>query len=239
MRYSQKTRPWIITVSVGVLVLLYFLIIWLLVGEINLCDKFYIVPVNGELWHGKISNDNIDWLWNSFSKWINVTKQDLIDYAKDHPDDVASLHASVAVFNPIVLVYIFGGIGIAIIYPFIFKWLKIGNYDILPFSITTAIVCLIFFVTALIPAWVNVNDFWRELLRLAISVFCGFICFFFINWIVNKIYITNNNAQLLANELKVEKKASDVYNNDLRKMVDDYRQQDHDYVDLDDLSKKK
>ncbi len=235
----MRTKPWVTTVSIGVIVLLYFLIVWLLVGEIDLLNKDYIVPVNGTLWSGKVTNDNAQWLWD---KYHNIKSWGFADFDSFKNECVGNKYKIIAFeqwFNPNVLIYVFIGIALSIIYPLFFKLFKWGNYDIIPLSLTTSIVCTVFFLTALIPYWGESNEFWRELLRMVIACACGLISFFITNSIVNKFFITTRNAQTLANELKSEKKAADVYNNDLNNLVDNYRKEnDKEYIDLDDINKK-
>lgn len=232
MRYSIKTKPWIITISVGIIVFVYFLLIWLLLGEINLLDKMYLVPNGGQLWHGIITNDNIPNLINKYGMYANLTGiEDWI--GKD-----TSITSNTTIFNNFLLIYLFAGILLSIIYPLIFKLLRIGNHDIIPFSLTGSVICFIFIITGLIPMW-NTSDFWRELVRILISCVCGLIVFFISNPIVNHFFVTSDNGQMIANELKSEKKQADKYNNDLRIMIDNYhKDNDKDYVDLDDVDKK-
>lgn len=245
MRLLNKTRPWVITLSVGVIVFLYFLISWLLVGELDLLNKDWIVGSNGILWDGKLTPSNIDWLWNKYEDVFNHygnTYQELKEWA-DKGMNLAVISPTM-IFNPYILLILFGGLILAISYPFIFKLFKWGNYDIIPFSVTSALICFVFFISALIPHWGSTDDvkknlIWYDLVRLLLSAVVGLGSFFFINWIVNKFYITNENAQALANELKQNKKSADVYNNDLRDLVSIYRENDKDYIELDDVTKKK
>lgn len=239
MNYSTRTKPWVTTISIGVIILLYFLIVWLLVGEIDLLNKDYVVSVNGTLWSGKVTESNAQWLWD---KYHNIKSWGFVDFDTFKEQCVGNKYRIVAFdlwFDPIVLIYIFVGIGISIIYPLIFKLFKWGNYDMIPMSLTASIVCSVFFVSALIPYWGESNEFWREALRMLIACVSGLITFFITNAIVNKFFINTRNAQSLANELKSEKKANDVYNKDLSNLIDNYRKEnDKEYIDLDDIDKK-
>ena len=245
MAYSVKTKPWVITISVGVIVILFYLISWLLVGEIDLLGKHWIVGHNGILWDGKLTTNNIDWLWNKYQTALTYggdTYNDLVKWAAEGKS--LTIISPNVVFNPYLLLIIFGGLILAIVYPLIFKLLKWGNYDILAFSITTAIVCITFFITALIPHWgaknnVKSNQVWYDLVRLLISALVGFGTFFFVNWTVNKFYITNDNALPLINELKASKQSADAYNKELKDLVDSYKESnDKEYIDLEDIKKK-
>ncbi len=239
MSYSTRTKPWVTTLSIGVIVLLYFLIVWLLVGEIDLLNKDYIVPVNGTLWSGKVTQDNVQWLWD---KYHSIKSWGFVDFETFKEECIGNKYKIVAYdqwFNPVILAYIFGGIILSIVYPLLFKAFKWGNIDMISLSLTTSVVCSVFFISALIPYWGEANEFWREALRLAIACVSGLILFFISNFIINKFFITTKNAQVLANELKLEKKASDFYNKDLSNLIDNYhKENDKEYIDLDDINKK-
>ena len=245
MHYSRKTRPWVITVSILLIVLLYYLIIWLLIGEIDFLDKDYIVPANGILWSGSVTESNYVWVWEKYHTikgWDQEncsTPSDFWVWWQNQDMDKLKIIALNSWFDPIILWYVFGGIILSLIYPFIFKLFRWGNFDMIPFTLTISIVCSIFFVTALIPYWGESNEFWREGLRMIIACICGLISFLIVNRIVNKFFITTKNAQILANELKSEKQAADVYNKELRKLIDNYRENDKEYIDLDDINNKK
>lgn len=230
MTIPVKTKPWIITVSVALIVLLYFVIIWLLVGEIDLMGNHYLIPIHQTVWSGELTNDNWLSLWNKYQWCLDCSQEEF----KDFIGKTIVISTSHTYWNNMLLIYIFIGVAMSIVYPFFFRWFKIGNYDILPFSITTSLTCSIFILSALIPYWGSNNEFWREILRVGIFLVSAFIIFVFTNWLVNKFYITNETAHPLAYKLKEDKKSADYYNDDLKEMVKEYKKDhDKDYVDLD------
>lgn len=232
--FQQKTIPWKITL-ITLIVFLLFLLIWLLIGEIDLLNVQYIVPINGVIWKGKVTEVNCNWIIENFSKYL------------ENPEEIRTkigltiaIISHSTIFNPMILLWLFLGIVFSILIVFILRILKIVNYDVLSFSISTAIGCTVFILSHLIINWesdTGQQGIWRNIVRILISAICVSITFIIVNNITAKMLILTKSSNQIINEMKSNKKADDLINKQSKQLFDDYIKQknkkDITYVDVD------
>ena len=99
--FQQKTIPWKITL-ITLIVFLLFLLIWLLIGEIDLLNVQYIVPINGVIWKGKVTEVNCNWIIENFSQYL------------ENPEEIRTkigltiaIISHSTIFNPMILLWLF------------------------------------------------------------------------------------------------------------------------------------
>lgn len=208
-----KTKPLWVFLSILVLIVIPFIIIWLLLGEFNLLNQNNVVAINQTLWQGKVTNENIQSLliYEPFVKiaetktfkmmlneWLNKNMQIIANYAH---------------FNQMMLIPLFALITIGFVYPFILKLFHLFAYDILPFSITFSLGFGVLFVSGLWPHFLQSEMslvYW--LLRIIVFLVSMTIVFLISNFIINKILSYSTNSVAIAlnyfNQTKTNNKPS-------------------------------
>lgn len=213
IKFEAKTRPWKIAICV-ILIFIIFLILWILFCEIDIYNLDWIVPHNGILWKGKITAANYDWL---ITKYPNVIDQ-------------LEINKSIEIYNKGSLIFDWNLLWIFIL-PIVFsilltlslRILKLANIDMLPFIFSISICLFVLFVISnFIPYWEN-NQLWRWMVRILISVSSFFILFFPTNFIVGKIMFKSKNHQNYLNNLKAEKNAIKLINEESNNAFDQYK----------------
>ncbi len=217
---SIKTRPWKITLLV-ILTLIIFLIIFILIGEIDVLDVDYIVAKNGVLWSGKVTETNFNWLLDKYSQY-GVTEQMLRDWLNQK----VAIHNRINafIFNPLLLAYLFGGLLLSFLIPFVLKLCKLVWWDVLPFSLAIGIASFVFVISSLIDYWEG-NESWWYLLRIFIFIFSLVISFLTCNIIIKQFAKNSVYANQYINELKGEKLAADKVNKQSNLVIDAYKKQ--------------
>ena len=231
--FQQKTAPWKITL-ITLAVFLLFLVIWLLIGEIDLLDVDYIVPVNGIIWKGKVTNVNCDWLIQHFSKYLDDPTELRTKIGK-----TIAIISHTTLFNSMLLMWLGLGIIFSVVIVILLRIIKFVNYDVLLFSIAIAIGCSVFIFSHLITNWES-NDgsgVWRNILRIFIMAISTVISFIIINNITSKILILSKSSNQIVNEMRSNKRADDLINKQSSHLFDDYlkqkKEKDITYVDVD------
>ncbi|MBP5256979.1 MAG: hypothetical protein J6Y96_01340 [Mycoplasma sp.] len=217
--FSIKTKPWKITLLV-VLTIIIFLIILILIGELDLLDVDYIVAKNGVLWSGKVTYNNIDWLVSKYEKY-GVTTLEL----NKRLDTNIIIHNTLGAFaNPLLFIYLFSGLVLCILITFILRLFKLVWWDVLPFNLSTGVASFIFIISALIDYW-NENESWWYLLRMFIFIISLVISFFVCNFIVKHLVKNSTYITQYINDLKSEKQAADKINKQSNQILDTYKKQ--------------
>lgn len=227
-----KTPAWIISLSVIFFVLLYFIVIFILFGDLDVLNKDWIVPKDGILWKGLITENNYQSLYNTYHTLPNWNQS--LEQFHQLVGHYYKIITPIVFFNPWIIYFCLIGLTISLIYPFILKLLKFGNYDILPFSLSCALFCMCFIFTNWIPYFGEQNELWRILLRVVISFIITIISFFIINYFINLIIFKSKNAHLYVNDLISLNKQKRSNDQQLRSLVDNYKSEknNQEYIDI-------
>lgn len=238
-QFAIKTRPWKITMIVLSLIIIFLLII-ILIGELDVLDVDYIVAKNGVLWSGKVTETNFNWLLDHYSQY-GVTEQMLLEWLNNKPCVIHNL-TNMSILNPLLFAYLSGGLLLSFLIPFILKLCKFVWWDVLPFSLAIGISCFIFIISSLIEYWEN-NQIWWYLLRIFIFIISLVVSFIICNTIVKQCVKNSTYSSQYINELKSEKRASDKAMQQSKQVLDAYHKQKKEneitYVEVDNNDNKK
>ena len=231
-----------------------FLLIWILIGDINLLQQNYIIPIDGAVWKGTVTASNIPTLAEKYYALAGYTDAsglvaELTEELSKHTSgefygQILNKTGS-CVFDPIILAWMFGALAATILLPVILRLTKQVNWDVLPFTLAMSFAGFIFIITGLIPQTVFQGDniAWLWLIRLVI-LFATFAVFFFsINAIVVSIMARSKYASQYINQLHADKLADDIAKQQSKEVVDAYIKQRDDnaitYIDVEEEVKKK
>ncbi len=198
MKHSVKTDQWKI-VLFTLIFFVGFLVIWILLGDLNMLHLEYVIPRNGVLWRGVITSENKLNLLVHYSKY-GLT---LNEIEKNIGKNILIRNKLGNIFNPIILIYIFSGLFLSILLPIIFKKINIINYDTIPFTFSVSFSFSIYIFSGLIGYW-DKDMSWLYLLRLLILMISAFISFFLMNKLVTIIFLKNGSIIGYVNELENE-----------------------------------
>ena len=143
--FQVRTKPWKITLLV-LFAFVLFLLIWLLIGDINLLQQSYIVPVDGVVWKGTLTESNIQTITQQYYVYANYpTAADFETFLRtnEHKGIIGWLNQSLQIrnatnhlfFDPIILAWMFGALAATILLPIILRLTKQVNWDVLPFTL--------------------------------------------------------------------------------------------------------
>ena len=245
--FQVRTKPWKTTLLV-IFAFVLFLLIWLLIGDINLLKQDYIVPVDGIVWKGTITSDNIAYLsvrYFQYSGYASVADfQSALSNFMNKDAQIKNVSGNLF-FNPIILAWMFGTIALVVLLIVILRLSKQVNWDVLPFTLATSLACFVFIISGLIPQTVfqDSNIVWLWVIRIVI-MFATFAAFFFsINAIVVTAMAHSKYASQYINQLKADKLADDQAKKDAKELVDMYIKKREDekitYIDVEEDKKKK
>lgn len=236
IKFSYRTKPYKTTIYV-LISFVVFLLIWLLVGDMNLLNVEWLIPKNGLFWTGKVTDTNIDWLINHYKVF--------------DPDISSELHIGTNVqltnktgniiFNVNILFCWLGGLIFCGLLPLFGRLIKFNNWDVYPFVLSMSLSGIIFCITGLIDYWVKQAAWWY-LLRLFIFVISLVIFFLFFNWIFGFIFKKAKYQGEYISELMITKKMEDKINKSGSEVIDTYlkdkKEKEITYVEVDDKDKK-
>ena len=236
-QFTIKTRPWKTTL-IALSIIVIFLLIFILIGELDVLDVDYIVAKNGVLWSGKVTDTNFNWLLDHYSQY-EVTEEMLLPWL--NKNSVIHNRTDMFIFNPLLFAYLFGGLILSFLIPFIFKLCKLVWWDVLPFSLAAGIASFIFIISSLIDYWEN-NQIWWYFLRFFIFIISLVVAFIICNIIVKQCVKNSAYASQYVNELKSEKQATDKAIQQSNQVLDAYRKQKKEneitYIEVDKDNKK-
>jgi len=229
---THKTKTWWILVSVLVFVFVPFLILFLLCGEINLLDLNWIVAQNKSVWHGYVTDGNIEVLTRKYWMFYDGGWQPLYQalLQAKNAGQAISINSYKTFFNPVVLAPLFGLLAWSFAYPIIFNATKVSGLDILPFSFTGGFMCFTIIITGLIPVWSNVVVCW--IIRFIIAFVVGLSVFFATNAGTNKFLSTRNYGYDIVFGYKSLDKDTEKVKEELKTHIDIFKNEDKTYIDL-------
>ena len=226
---THKTKSWWTFVSVLVLVIIPFLIVLLLVGDVNLLEKNWIIAKNASVWHGTISNDIIPDLVRKYQQFTNV---DLASVLPGMVGESKSIDAYKMFFNPIVLAPLLGLLVWSIVYPMIFNATKVSSLDVLPFSTAAGIFMFSLIISGLIPQWGQQAIAWYWVVRVVIGFVAAIIFFIIANVLTNKFLLTRDYGFDMFFGYKTQESQNKVVREELKENIKIFKDSDKDYVDI-------
>jgi len=232
---THKTKTWWIFVSVLVFVFITFLIVLLLCGEVNLLDLNWIIAKNKSVWHGYVTNENIDALVNKYWIFYDGGKDALraaLEGARASGNAI-SINSYKMFFNAWVLLPLFGLLVWSFVYPIIFNATKVSGLDVLPFSFTLGMIMFTIIITGLIPVWGHITLCW--IVRIVIASVIGLVTFFVTNHFVNKFLATRSYSYDLVLGYKSQEKETAGPKAELKTHLDEFKNEkgkDITYVDV-------
>lgn len=237
--YSYRTRPYKTTIYV-VIALIVFLLIWLLIGDMNLLNVEYLIPENGIFWTGKVTDANIPSLIAHYGAYYEPgVLETILQNFKDKTVEIHNMTGH-CIFNINTVYWWLGGIGFCCLLPLIGKFCKFNNWDTYPFVLAMVMGGLIFNISGLIYYWSN-SALWY-LLRIFIFIVSLVIFFIMFNWIFGIIFKKSNYQGQYINELMSSKKLEDKinkYGNDVvNAYLKDKKDKEITYVETDREDKK-
>ncbi|MCF0227550.1 MAG: hypothetical protein HUJ52_01885 [Malacoplasma sp.] len=244
--FQVRTKPWKTTLLV-LFAFILFLLIWLLIGDINLLKQDYIIPIDGVVWKGIITNDNIGYLSTRYLQYSGYASsadfQSALSAFVDKNAQIQNVSGNLF-FNPITLAWLFGGLGLTILLPIILRLCKQTNWDVLPFTIAMSLAGFIFIISGLIPQTIFKDGkiIWLWVIRIII-MFATFAVFFFsINAIVGVVIAHSKYGAQYINQLKADKLADDQAKKESKELVDMYiknrEKESITYIDVEEGKKK-
>lgn len=237
-QFAFKTRPWKITLIVLSLFVIFLLII-ILIGELDVLDVDYIVAKNGVLWSGKVTETNFNWLLDHYSRY-GVTEQMLLEWL--NKSCVIHNRTDMFIINPLLFIYLSCGLLLSFLIPFILKLCKFVWWDVLPFSLAAGMASFIFIISSLIDYWEG-KQIWWYLLRIFVFIISLVISFIICNIVVKQCVKYSAYASQYVNELKSEKQAADKAIQQSNQVLDAYRKHKKEneitYIEVDNNKKDK
>lgn len=241
---SIKTSPARLTLFIILFSFIPMFLIWLLVGEFNLINQYWLLPSGANLWHGTFVEQDISNLVNKFGRYSIDLESNLKQWLNgDTPLAPIVIKTTQVIFDPTILAYLFSALVFSLIYPYIFKLLKFSNIDLYPFSITTSLCMFLLIITGMIPIWANnIVPLWW-LIRIAIVAIGSILFFMIINNIINLVIIRSPNAekyaQTLINQNKVVEQAKKELKESLKVWNDPKNNIEYVDIELKEEEKKK
>lgn len=232
---THKTKSWWVFLSVLLLVIVPFIIVWILVGEFNALDQNWLIAKNQTVWHGVVTADNINILLDKYSIFHEAGRTDLERLLNEYlaSGKQGAIVSDFAFFNPIILAPLLGLFAWSILYPIIFNATKVSGLDVLPFSVALSTFMLILVLSGLMDVW---NVFTLYFVARIIIAFIGAIIIFMLtNLFVNKFLSTRSYAIDMVFGYKSVDKANEYARDSLKKNVETFKKQkdeDTSYVEL-------
>ena len=227
---QYKTKPiwlFLITLLIGFLPLL---IVWILLGDINALNLFWMFPQNGIVWHGVVTNDNIDYLFNTYSQY-NPSEITMSSLSSELNNNVALLSADI-VFNPLILAVMFSCLAFAILFPICLRLLKLTHLDVIPMCTSFCFTMMIFMFSGLIPYFSqSLSSVWY-IVRILIALVGGLIFFILSNWLTNAYLSTRPYAVDVMLSYMKQDEINQVYKQELKKSLAEFKNSDKTYVDV-------
>lgn len=192
--YTNKR--WIITIS-ALSLLIIFCILWILFFQYDLLNFDWIVAHNGNLWKGKVSDENIEWLKSHYPAYT----QDIDQYLNQY---IVIVNTGKIIFNINILWILIGCFLFTLFISFILKITNVCNWEIFTFNFCSLFAFTVFVFSDLIPVW-NVNqNFLRMIVIFFITILSTLIIFFILNSFFNKLILKNNFSNEYANNILAE-----------------------------------
>lgn len=190
---SHKTKTWWMFLSVLVLVFVPFLIVWLLSGEFNLLGNDWLIAKGASVWHGYVTEDNINLLAERYAKFHINGYEGLLDELRSFLDGRgASIDSFKTFFNPVILAPLICLLVWSFAYPILFNALKLSGLDVLPFSFGIGGFMFILAISGLMDHWTPnlIALYW--IVRILIAVIGTITIFIISNYFINQ-YIANSS----------------------------------------------
>ncbi len=235
--FQAKTRAWKITLMV-ILILIFFVVLWILIGDIDVLDKDYIVAHNGILWQGTVTSTNYQWLIDKYpavSSWLSefLNKKAVIYNNTD------------LIIKANLIYWLLGCTALTMLLPIIGRLIKFNNWDLASYAYSAIFSMWVFIFSGLIP-YFNSNNWLPSLwwlLRIFIFVVACGIFFLIFNKIFRFIIFKSPYAEQYVNELKSNKRIDDLAKKESKQTIDSYinkRNSDEiTYIDVDIDNKEK
>lgn len=232
---THKTKSWWVFLSVLLLVIVPFVIVWVLVGEFNALDLNWLIAKNQSVWHGIVTNDNLEILAQKYSIFHAAGEEDLKNWLATYigSGKQGSIISDFTFFNVIILAPLLGLFAWSIIYPIIFNATKVSGLDVLPFSSALSTFMLILVISGLMDVWESFTLYF--VVRILIAFVGAIIIFMIANLFVNKFLSTRSYAIDMVFGYKSVDKANEYARDSLKKNVETFKKQkdeDTSYVEL-------
>ena len=224
--FQVRTKPWKTTLLV-LFAFVVFLIIWLLIGDMNLLQQNYLIAVDAPVWKGTITNDNVVSLSERYYAIAGYSSaSDFLPWLQQHIGEYCQIlnKSGSYIFDPIILAWMFGGVALTVLLPIVLRLCKQVNWDVLPFSMAMTFSGFIFIISGLIPqtSFQDGNVVWLWVIRVVILIVTYAIFFFSINAIVVSAMAHSKYASQYINQLKEDKLADDMAKKESIELVDMY-----------------
>lgn len=219
-----RTKPLYTFIFCLIFIIIPGIILWLLFGYINYSGYFLIFPAYGHIASGNTEKiiHHLNEIYNSQKVYypIRYASHDIAQYVEQNKlsGSISLANFQYSYISPLICALIIPLLAWSILLPFLAKFTKIINYDVITFSFTCAGLISVIILTGAIPVgkYDSNHDFidissWIILARIVISAVS--IPFFF--FIANKIVMmfigaskeqNDYYAQLTKETLEVQKK---------------------------------
>lgn len=237
VKSTHKTKTWWMFLSVLVLVFVPFLIVWLLSGEFNLLNNDWLIAKGTSVWHGHVTDGNIEELAHRYAKFCEGGESVLFVKLQEYlgSGKQGSIDAYKTFFEPIILAPLLGLLVWSFIYPIIFNATKISGLDVLPFSFGIGTFMIVLIISGLMNQWGQelMAVYW--LARIAIAAVCTFIVFLLTNLCVNKFLSTRSYAMDIYFGYKKLDEQNAMVKQQLKQNIDEFKKQrdsEESYVEI-------
>lgn len=228
-------------------VILCFILIWLLLGDMNLLHLQWLIPYHGKEWSGKVTLENYDNLFGTYQSEIKywashptdshipetkiVSSDGFLNYANQwFPDGMTILSIS-AKFNSLILIPIIVLVVLSATIPLVLRIFRIMEIDIYIFIIPIVFSSVVFIFCGFIPS-VN-NNGWLLILRVVIFLVILIITFFISNKIINTVIGNSSLVEQAIIDIASQERERNQAQQTLRELKEEYRKQDDvTYVDI-------
>ncbi|MDR1991773.1 MAG: hypothetical protein LBP70_03545 [Mycoplasmataceae bacterium] len=243
---SHLTKPIVISLFC-LTVLITFLLIWLLLGDINILNQQWLIPYKGVMWSGKITENNYQSIFEIYQhdiqywglhpigdapQWDIKDAHDFLLYSEDDyfQSGMTILSSNLKLTWQISL--IIGVVLLAFIsLPLFFKIFGWMNIDVLTFVITIALGCIAFIYSGLIPHTFGTSWIW--IIRVVIMLAAAAITFLLVNKFINFLMLKSGIGDQSINELVNRERERIESSNTLKDLKEQYKKGDDlTYVDL-------
>ncbi|MDR0739386.1 MAG: hypothetical protein LBF00_00655 [Mycoplasmataceae bacterium] len=215
-------------------VLIGFILVWLLLADMNLLQLQWLIPYNGKEWSGNITQSNYHNVFTTYQKDIlywsnkngwNVTDaQSFYNFANTQYPNGLTILSSELKFNAWILLPIIIIAFISFVIPLILHLFKLMYIDTYIFSIPITLAAITYIFCGLIPS-VN-NNGWLIFARIVIFFAVLIILFIVCNRVINTIIgYSASNEQMIIDITSQERERSQSRAT-LQKLKDEYKKQD-------------
>lgn len=198
------------------------IIAWILVGEWNVLHQQWLVPLNGTIWYGKLTDSNKQWLWNNYAKYTGYDDIN-VWFDKWGNKNCQIINNIKLLFNNKIIIILSSCFIGTFIIPIVFRFFKFIEIDAIPFIATLVITMIWLILSGMINQKIGA---WLWIIRIFVCLILIFVCFITLNAIINSIMMRLKIGENITNDYLISTKDVDTSTKEIDSMINQTKQSD-------------